>query len=122
MTNPVITTIIIHTANMAELAECHRRGFELRPPQATGDDHLGFALPGVYLGFDQVEPDHQTQPGAVSAWFEVDDLRSTYDRFLSLGASARYPPTQKPWGAKLASIHDLDGNMIGLAQRGSGPN
>jgi len=57
----------------------------------------------------------------VSAWFEVDDLQTSFERFESLGAVVIYPPTKKPWGAILAALKDPDGNVFGLAQRGTNP-
>jgi uncharacterized glyoxalase superfamily protein PhnB len=47
----------------------------------------------------------------------VDDLQATFERLVALGATVRYPPTRKPWGAELAAVYDLDGNLLGLAQR-----
>jgi hypothetical protein len=38
---------------------------------------------------------------------------------MALGARLRYAPLTKPWGDVLASLYDLDGNLIGLSQRKS---
>jgi uncharacterized glyoxalase superfamily protein PhnB len=70
----------------------------------------------VYFGFDQVEELAVASPN-VTLWFTVDDIQATYQRLLALGAQERYPPTEKPWGAVLAAVYDLDGNMVGLSQR-----
>lgn len=121
MTNAFPQTIIINTTQLVKLSEFYRQGLELLPPQATGQDHLGFSFGEIYLGFDLVTESVNEYPGAISLWFEVDDLEVTYNRFLSLGAQVRYPPTKKPWGAILAAIYDLDGNVLGLSQRGKNP-
>lgn len=113
---PVIDTIIIETTRMVELAEFYRQGFNLSLPESHGDDHLGFRIGSVYLGFDLVTEAGERTPGPVSVWFRVSDLQGTYDRFLELGAQSMYPPTKKPWGDTLAAVFDLDGNVIGLAQ------
>jgi predicted enzyme related to lactoylglutathione lyase len=81
---------------------------------------MGQQVGPVYLGFDQVENAHAT--GAppelgVSLWFTVEDIQATYDRLVALGARVRYPPTKKPHAGYLASVYDLDGNILGLAQR-----
>lgn len=110
-------TAIIYTARLRELAEFYRSGFELPEPIPMGPDHLGFELGEFYLGFDQVRGIAGRSPGAVSLWFTVDDLGATYERLLALGAKSKYPPTDKPWGGRLAAVFDLDGNLLGLSQR-----
>ena len=115
--NAVIDTVIIQTMRMQELVEFYQMGFGLSSPQPFGDDHLGFQLSGVYLGFDQVLEIQGKTPGAVSAWFRVDDLQTTFDRLVALGATIKYAPVEKPWGDQLAAVFDPDGNLIGLSQR-----
>ena len=120
-TRAAVHTVIIQTTQMAALAEFYRYGLQLNPPAAHSDNHLGFAFDNLYLGIDQVDVVAGQQPGAISLWFEVDDLNDTFQRFVELGAPVRYEPTRKPWGAELASVYDLDGNILGLAQRGTNP-
>lgn len=119
-TNVVLQTVIIQTGQMAEMANFYSRGLELGEPVATGVDHLGFPLPNLYFGFDQVE-DVPAPTGVVSLWFEVEDIEASYKRFEGLGAKVKYPPTKKPWGAMLAALYDPDGNLFGLSQRGLNP-
>lgn len=40
----VLSTVIIQTCRMEELASFYGRGIDLGEPQATGGDHLGFTL------------------------------------------------------------------------------
>ena len=115
--NAIIDTVIIQTTRMEELAEFYQMGFGLVSPQPFGNDHLGFQLSGVYLGIDQVPETQGKTTGAVSAWFRVDDLQTTFDRFVALGATIKYAPVEKPWGDRLAAVFDPDGNLIGLSQR-----
>ena len=121
MTNAFPQTIIITTTDLSELTEFYRQGLELPKPIATGKDHLGFSFGSVYLGFDLAPERPKEYPGAISIWFEVDDLETAYERFTALGARVKYPPTRKPWGAVLAAIYDRDGNIVGLSQRGENP-
>ena len=102
---------------MKELAEFYQHGLQLQNPKAQGDKHLGFRLPHVYLGFDEVDADPLPHPGAISLWFRVDNIERAFERFKDLGAEVKYPPAKKQWGDVLASVLDPDGNMIGLAQR-----
>lgn len=119
--NTVLHTVIIKTRKMGELVDFYGRGLELGEAVSFGPDHMGYSLPNAYFGFDLVGEGDSISPGAVSAWFEVDDLQSTFKRFESLGAIVIYPPTKKPWGAILAALKDPDGNVFGLAQRGTNP-
>jgi catechol 2,3-dioxygenase-like lactoylglutathione lyase family enzyme len=116
-TNTRLDTIIIYTTRMKKLADFYRLGLQLQDPTSHGEDHLGFQLVDVYLGFDKIKEDQTIHPGAISLWFRVDSLKETFDRFKELGAKVKYPPTKKSWGDALAAVFDPDGNIIGLAQR-----
>ena len=111
-----LDTVIIFSERMEELAKFYAAVLNIGPFQAQ-PDHLGCQLEQVYFGFDQVEKMGQASPAAVTLWFTVDDIQATFDRLVAMGAKVRYPPTQKPWGALLASVYDLDGNLLGLSQR-----
>ncbi len=112
-----LDTVIIATPRMQELAQFYQEGLQLSPPHGHSDDHLGFPLQGIYLGFDKVEKADFEYPGAISLWFRVDNIEETFHRFKKLGAKVKYPPTKKPWGDVLAALFDPDGNILGLAQR-----
>jgi len=115
-TNASLHTVIIQTSKMEELATFYGRGLDFGDPIRTGENHLGFPLPNVYLGFDLV-PNPPEPTGVVSIWFEVDLLDDVFHRFKSLGAEIKYPPKVMPWGATLAALYDPDGNLFGLTQR-----
>jgi catechol 2,3-dioxygenase-like lactoylglutathione lyase family enzyme len=109
-------TAIILTSNLEAMADFYGQGLELGEAARTGPDHLGFAMPNAYLGFDRVD-DPPSTSGVLSLWFRVDDLEGTFERFKELGAGVKYGPTTKPWGDTLAAMYDLDGNLFGLALR-----
>jgi len=121
ISNAVLHTVIIKTRKMTELVDFYGQGLELEEAMSFGLDHMGYSLPNAYFGFDLVGEEETVSTGAVSAWFEVDDLQTSFERFESLGAVVIYPPTKKPWGAILAALKDPDGNVFGLAQRGTNP-
>jgi catechol 2,3-dioxygenase-like lactoylglutathione lyase family enzyme len=120
-TGALLHTVIIDSPDIRRLAAFYGQGLELGEATPTGDDHLGFSLPNLYLGFDLVLEGDKPDPGPVSLWFEVSDLDATFDRFGAMGAEVEYPPARKPWGAVLAAVLDPDGNTVGLAQRGTIP-
>jgi predicted enzyme related to lactoylglutathione lyase len=78
---------------------------------------MGQKVGHVYLGFDEADEVEGDGRSSVTLWFTVDDLQSTFDRLVAMGARVRYPPTRKPWGGFLASVYDPEGNMLGLSQR-----
>ena len=111
----MLETVIVFTERMEELANFYREAFELGPFESS-PSHLGQRVGHVYLGFDQVEGLGASSEAGVTLWFTVNDLQATFERLVSMGARVRYPPTEKPWGARLASVYDPDGNVLGLAQ------
>lgn len=113
-----LETVILFTEHLEELASFYQEALDLEPFNAS-PKHLGQQLGPVYFGFDKVEDAGQASEAGVTLWFTVDDLQTTFERVLAMGARVRYPPTQKPWGAVLASVYDPDGNLLGLAQRKS---
>ena len=115
-TSTILHTAIINTKDMRPLIDFYKAGLALGEGQPHGDDHYGWQLPNLYFGFDLVDQEY-AYPGAVSLWFAVADLQATFDRFVALGAQVKYPPTKKPWGAKLAAVFDPDGNVVGLTQK-----
>ena len=116
-------TAIIFTTRMEALARFYQDGLGLGPYQ-TSPNHMGQQVGDLYLGFDQVDPVTQGSSGSrdlgVSLWFTVGDIEATFERLVALGAEVRYPPTEKPHVGYLASVYDLDGNILGLAQRRPG--
>jgi predicted enzyme related to lactoylglutathione lyase len=112
----VLETVIIFTEHMAKMASFYQEALQLGPFESS-PSHLGQQVGHVYFGFDQVEGVGDSSEAGVTLWFTVNDLQATFDRLVSVGAKVRYPPTEKPWGARLASVYDPDGNVLGLAQR-----
>lgn len=110
-----LETVIIFTSRMEQLAKFYKEAFDLGE-YSPSPGHLGQQVGPVYFGFDQVE-EMTVESQSVTLWFTVDDIQATYERLIALGAQERYPPTEKPWGAVLAAVYDLDGNMVGLSQR-----
>ena len=75
-----------------------------------GDDEDEFAL------MDARFRPALTQPGGALVSMHVDDIQSSFDRLLALGASVFDPVTQRGEGWWSASVSDPFGNLIGLIQ------
>ena len=111
-----LDTVIIFTGQHQLLASFYQAGLDLPQPEPFGDTHLGIQMEGLYLGFDLVEDLNEPSTGGVSLWFGVPDLGAAYAKLIDLGAEDRYPPQEKPFGERVASVYDPDGNIIGLVQ------
>lgn len=48
-------------------------------------------------------------------WFYVDDVDDSYRRAVYAGATSESPPTDMPWGERVARVLDPDGLVINLA-------
>ena len=120
---PSLETAIVFTTRMKELAEFYGKGLDIGPYQES-PQHMGCHVGSVYFGFDQVDDESVEAPGKFgpTLWFTVDNIRICFDRFVELGATVRYPPTEKPHAGFLASLRDPDGNIFGIAQRPNGAN
>ncbi|TFH10514.1 MAG: hypothetical protein E4H08_03440 [Candidatus Atribacteria bacterium] len=115
---PILGTVIIFTSRMEALSTFYQRGLNIGPYHES-PKHVGCHVGAVYLGFDQVDDASVAAAKAIgpTLWFTVDDIHATFDRLISLGATVRYPPMEKPHAGFLASLLDPDGNIFGIAQR-----
>ena len=117
MKRAYLDTVIIFTSQHQMLADFYQAALDLPDPEPFGDDHLGFQLEGLYLGFDRAGDLGEPSAGGVSLWFGVPDLDASFAKVVELGAQVRYPPEEKPFGDRLASVYDPDGNILGFVQR-----
>ena len=112
-----IEAILIESTKPEELAEFYRQGFGLPEPQWTGEDHLGFQLAHVYLGFERVK----VSAGAsrrISLWFHVEEIAAVFARLVKSGATVEYVPTsEESPGEILAKLFDPEGNSVGLISK-----
>ncbi|MCC6961671.1 MAG: hypothetical protein IT585_00300 [candidate division Zixibacteria bacterium] len=109
-----VGAILISTTKPEQLAGFYAAGLETEAPRPVGADHVGLMVSETFLGFERVPVQPRNIEAAVTAWFRVVDVRLTYERFLSLGAAIKSPPTLQPWGETLAEVVDPEGNVIGL--------
>lgn len=110
-----LSTIIIYSPQLKALARFYEQALELPAPTVVQDQHIGYWLGANYVGFEPAD-DKVRRPGGVSAWFQVVDIKATYERLLKLGAVAHEPPAVQPWGDLHAVVVDPDGNRLGLIQ------
>jgi catechol 2,3-dioxygenase-like lactoylglutathione lyase family enzyme len=54
-----------------------------------------------------------------SSWVSVDDVDDTFTRLTAAGATTEAGPRNEPWGERVASVRDPDGNVVHLGAPGS---
>ena len=70
-----------------------------------GDQKLGLDPNGHSRGFN----------GSVGYW-EVEDVKARFQELIAAGATEKETPKDVGNGALIASVKDVDGNVIGLIQ------
>lgn len=54
-----------------------------------------------------------------SYWVYVDDVDDTFAKLTAAGATPEEGPRNEPWGERVASVRDPDGNVVHLGAPGS---
>jgi catechol 2,3-dioxygenase-like lactoylglutathione lyase family enzyme len=67
---------------------------------------------GPRLGLRAGEP--VADPERVQLHFEVADVDTLYDALRGRGVAFDSPPTNKPWGFRVATLRDPDGHTVEL--------
>jgi uncharacterized glyoxalase superfamily protein PhnB len=59
---------------------------------------------------------HESGHGAFSYWVYVDDVDATHAELTAAGAPSEAEPRTEPWGERVASVRDPDGNVVHLGR------
>ncbi|MFC7545467.1 VOC family protein [Plantactinospora sp. GCM10030261] len=81
--------------------------------------YVGFDRDGQDVGLDPHGHD-KGMTGPVGYW-HVDDIEASLGRLLAVGAKAEQDIKDVGGGKLVASVRDVDGNVIGLIQTPSDP-
>ena len=92
-------------------------------PLRFADEKFGFAsfaTTGAGFTIARIDDADPGQRGLVGRHtgvaFGVDDLEKTYADWRARGVAFPLPPTQQPWGGRLAQLADPEGNLLTLDQ------
>ena len=83
-------------------------------PYVDGPYYVGFRVGDLELGLDPHGHDKGVS-GPVGYW-HVDDIRTTLDELVALGAEVEGDVTDVGGGRLIARVADRDGNTVGLLQ------
>ena len=94
-------------------------GFKLRMEDAkSGYISIG-TTPTTTVGFMAPMPGPPEQwrpPGEPALYFFVKDVDKVHQNLLAKGVSFQQPPTDMPWGHRIAVCKDPEGRMVCLAK------
>lgn len=76
--------------------------------------YVGFNVGGYELGLQPEEGDEGAAKGGVVSYWGVDDVKKTYARLLSQGATAHEEPADVGGNIIVAAVKDPWGNIFGV--------
>jgi predicted enzyme related to lactoylglutathione lyase len=107
-----LRTAIYKVPDMEKAKEWYTGAFHTAP-YFDMPFYAGFNIAGYELG---LQPDEKTEKRSenVEMYWGVNDIQASYDRLLSLGASAHNPPQNVGGDIIVATVKDPWDNIIGL--------
>ncbi len=110
-----LRTVIYRVPELAAAKVSDRNAFEVAP-YFDEPYYVGFNIAGYELGLDPDPTVGAAGTGLAVAYWGVDALERTLDRFKSLGAVVMSGLQEVGDGIKVATIADPYGNLIGLIE------
>ncbi|MFG2004065.1 VOC family protein [Spirillospora sp. NPDC048911] len=84
------------------------------PPQTDSPYYVGFEAGGQHIGLvPGGGPQGMTSP---VAYWHVPDIEATLAEMIAAGATVKEAPHEVGGGRMVATVVDLDGNVLGLLQ------
>ncbi|MFF5077725.1 VOC family protein [Actinoplanes sp. NPDC000266] len=89
------------------------------PPE--GDPaYVGMRIGQSHLGIGQQDEPGQLANDRVTLWVYTGDCDTGVDRLRAGGAQVLQEPMRQPWGERMATVTDPDGNRVIIASRAPG--
>ncbi len=111
---------IICTPDLARLQPFYERLLgaveKTRFPEKGHTFFVGLKLGDSDLGLVAEKNTDLSAPQRFALSVEVDDVDGLLKQVDTAGGRVLGPPTDMPWGQRVAHIHDPDGNMVNLTQ------
>ena len=113
---------ILSTRALPRLVEFYVRAFDAqvvyRFPEPDGDAYVSLAIGPASLGIghDSEVAEAVTTGDRTALWFYVDDVDTAFAAARSAGATEVSPPSDMPWGERVAQVRDPDGNLVNLGK------
>ena len=112
-----VNGILIYTQRLEPMLQFYRDVLGLEPRHVKertvnfqwGDFKLTIGLHDQVLG-------RNTDPLRHMVNFHVDDIHAEFERLKAAGVEFSREPSQEPWGGWVATLADVDGNVLQLLQ------
>ncbi|MEV4888127.1 VOC family protein [Nonomuraea sp. NPDC055795] len=113
-----MTTVqpIITTPDLARLQTFYERLLGAVEVHRVPGFFVGLKLGGSELGLVNDEATDLSAAQRMLLSVAVEDVDGLLERVEAAGGRVLGPPTDMPWGQRVAHIHDPDGNMVNLTQ------
>jgi lactoylglutathione lyase len=82
------------------------------PLESSDDNFAQFATQGAKLYLHRLGDKTPLRDHGVEIHFEVPDIDAAYNWLLNRGAKFMQPPSNMPWGTRMAALRDPEGNAI----------
>jgi len=90
--------------------------FEWPGPDGT-PMYVGVDLGSSHLGIGGPSTAGLATAPAIALWVYTDDCDGLVERLRGAGVTVTEPPTDQPWGERVARVLDPDGNEVIIGQR-----
>jgi predicted enzyme related to lactoylglutathione lyase len=108
-----LRTTIYKVDDITKGKEWYAKAF-LTEPYFNEPFYVGFNIGGFELGLQPDPTPSTVKVESVVSYWGVDDIHGTYNRLLSVGATANEPPYNVGDELMTATVKDPFGNVIGL--------
>lgn len=78
------------------------------------DDYVSLQFGPATIGIGR-DPGAPPVSDRIALWFYVDDVDAAASAWAAAGGAILRPPTDMPWGERVAQGRDADGNLVNLA-------
>ncbi len=108
-----LRTTIYKVADIDAAKEWYTKAFETAP-YFDEPFYVGFDIAGYELGLQPEESLTTDKAESVATYWGVNEVKTEFDRLLSLGATAHEQPEEVGGGIIVATLKDPWKNVIGL--------
>jgi predicted enzyme related to lactoylglutathione lyase len=108
-----IKTVLVPVSDLATAKELYTALLGI-PPSADASYYVGFEAEGQHVGL-LPGGGPQGMSGPVTYW-EVPDIEAKLAEVTAAGATVKEPARDVGGGRLVATVTDLDGNVLGLLQ------
>ena len=106
--------IVLHPVSDLAAAKAVYTALLGMPPQSDSPYYVGFEAAGQQIGLvPNGGPQSMTSP---VAYWHVPDIEAKLAEVTDAGATVKEPPRDVGGGRLVATVTDLDGNVLGLFQ------